>query len=291
MLLPLVGLAWLFYLNAVSFGLVVLVWLVTRIPALPPAERRRPWLALRDGLAFARLTPAIAVPVTAAAVVGGIGLSYSPQIASYASEFLAAGDEVDASRYYGFMQFSIGLGAIVGIMVLPRVASRHPGTSLVAGVLGFSTTLVLLGVFTSAPIVIVICLLLGAFQFATGAHALNVIQHHAPEEMRGRLVSLHQMAWIGLFPIIGLVSGWIATFVGLRLVFIGTGLVCAVAALPVVRRRHEIGAPPSDRPPILGEPGGPDVQERPSGGPDGDDMVAVDVESSAGRCDWAVGHR
>lgn len=246
-ILPIIGSAWLFYLNAISFGFVMVAWYLVRLPRQPPMTDRRTFRAAIEAIHYARQHRTIAVPLFAAVIVGGIGLSYSPQLASYASDYLAHGDSAKASRYYGSLQTAIGIGALVGVMLLPRLARRHAGRTLLAGVLGFGISLAALGLFHSVVASFIICMALGATQFATGAHALNLIQQNAPNEYRGRLISLYTIAFAGVFPIIGLGSGFLASRIGLATVLSLTGVVCFVVGLPMVRLQRHVTLAPPDR--------------------------------------------
>jgi sugar phosphate permease len=55
-----------------------------------------------------------------------------------------------------------------------------------------------------------------------------LVQTLAPDDMRGRAVSVYSMILLGLVPGGALVIGSIARFVDLRDVFIGAGLLCSV---------------------------------------------------------------
>lgn len=239
-LLPVVGSAWLFYLNAISFGVVIWAWSTVRpdqSEKLPGANALR---AIADAVRYARRHAEIALPLAAAAVIGGIGLSYVPQVASYSTDYLGHGDADRGAHYYGLIQGALGLGSVIGVLALPRIAGRLGPATLAAGVLGFGLALAGFGAFTTPAAALGLSMAIGLFQFATSAHALTLIQRAAPEHMRGRLVSLYTMAFVGIFPILGMGVGALAEVIGLDKVIIGIGATCVALGLPLVRRRDAL---------------------------------------------------
>lgn len=241
-LLPIVGSAWLFYINAITFLAVIAAWMTVRPDTSPKMPRTGAVRAIADAVQYARRHAEIGVPLLAAAVIGGVGLSYVPQVASYATEYLGHGDSDRGAHYYGLIQGALGVGSVLGVIALPRVAHRLGSATLPIGVVAFGVALAMFGLFTSPAAAVATSLAIGVLQFASSAHALTLIQRAAPEHMRGRLVSLYTMAFAGIFPILGVVTGALAERVGLDVVIVVTGATCCVLGLPLLTRRHALAA-------------------------------------------------
>jgi hypothetical protein len=73
------------------------------------------------------------------------------------------------------------------------------------------------------------CIGLGTQSFIGSSNVL--VQTLAPDDMRGRVVSVYSMILLGLVPGGALVIGTIARFVDLRLVFIGAGALATVVGI------------------------------------------------------------
>ena len=241
-LIPLVGSEWLFYLNALSLLPVVLVWLRTSVPAVEPVEGGA-LSAVLEGLRYTRRTPAIAVPLSLLAVLSAIGLVYQPLGIAYTTAVLADGDRALGGTYFGLLQGAIGVGSIAGILLLTSLSERRPAAVLIGTGAGFSLALVALGLARSLPLALLIGLFMGALQFANSNLTLALAQHHAPEAMRGRVMSLSLVAFVGIFPFSSFLLGRLASAVGTQPTFVACGLVCLVASAACLRWRSDIWIP------------------------------------------------
>jgi MFS family permease len=239
---PIVGISWLFYINGVSFFFVIAAWVVTRVPRQPPVEEHSTWRAVAAGVRFARRTPPVAVAMATMVVLGGLGLLYLGLVAAWATDVLAGGSHDAGSRAYGFTQAAIGVGAVGGALVVAR-AHRREGRTLVVLFAGFGAALVGLSLVDTVAAAVVGCAFLGFFQFATATQCLAMIQTHAPEEMRGRLMALFTIAYVGIYPITGLAAGAIANVVGVPPLFAFGGISCLIFAVPLWRWARVLDEP------------------------------------------------
>jgi MFS family permease len=241
-LIPVVGTQWLFYLNALSLLPVVLAWLRTPVAAAPAATGTT-LAAVVEGLRFTRRTPAIAVPLGLLTVLSAVGLVYQPLGVAYATSVLADGDRTLGGTYFGLLQGAIGLGSVVAIALLGGLGDRRPALVLVGTGALFSLSLVGLGLAGSLPVALGAAVVLGGCQFANSNLTLALAQHHAPEAMRGRVMSLSLVAFVGVFPFSSYLLGRVAAVIGTQQTFVGCGLVCLLASLAVLRRRADIWIP------------------------------------------------
>jgi hypothetical protein len=241
-LIPVVGVEWLFYLNALAQLPVVQAWMRT---AVPPVEAvvGGTLRAVVDGLQFTRRTPTIAVPLSLLAVLSAIGLVYQPLGVAYTTSVLADGDRALGGTYFGLLQGAIGAGSVIGVLWLTGLGQRHPAAILIGTGLVFSVALMGLGAVGSLPVALALGVVLGGCQFANSNLTLALAQHHATEVMRGRVMSLSMVAFVGLFPFTSYALGYVASALGTQQTFVGCGLVCLVASLASLRRRRDIWIP------------------------------------------------
>ena len=246
-LIPLVGVEWLFYLNALAQLPVVQAWMRT---AVPPVEAvvGGTLRAVLDGLQYTRRTPTIAVPLSLLAVLSAIGLVYQPLGVAYTTSVLAAGDRPLGATYFGLFQGAIGVGSFVGILWLTTLSERRPAAVLVWTGAVFAVALAALGFTASLPVALLLGVLIGGCQFANSNLTLALAQHHAPDVMRGRVMSLSMVAFVGLFPFTSYGLGFLASAVGTQETFVGCGVVCLLASVAVLRWRSDIWIPASPDP-------------------------------------------
>ena len=219
------GLGLCFALNAISFIPVAVLLLALETARLRPAEPQPHERGqVRAGFAYVRRVPDLAVPLVMMAIMGC--LTYEFQVTlPYLAKTVFAGD----SRTYGFMTAAMGLGAVLGgLHTAARGRTGIPTlvrASLVFGVLVLATAL--------APGVQVAMLLLvgvGAASVSVMARGNATLQLAADPAMRGRVMALWLVAFLGTTPIGGPLAGWVSSTFGARWgLVLGAG-ACFVAA-------------------------------------------------------------
>jgi MFS family permease len=234
-LIPMIGAAWLFWINAFSFVVIVGVWWTTSVTPSPKPAERGIIAATVVAARWVRRTPAVAVVILTTFVVAGIGQVYQPLSVAFATKVLAHGDDSTGASYYGFFQAAIGVGSAIGIVGMTMLARTRPRRTFVVATLGCSAALCLLGITHVLGLALLVAAVIGACQFALTTLSLTIVQHMAPEEMRGRVLSIHSLAFVGPLPIIGLVGGRLASSIGLPATLLSFGVVCAVYCLPFLR--------------------------------------------------------
>jgi len=239
---PLWGVAWLFWLNALSMPLLLWTWWRTPVTVRPTSDAPAPLAAVAAGVRYVRDTPPLAVCIAVVAVLSGVGLVYQPLTVVYATEVLAAGDDDRGATLFGVLQAALGAGSVLGVLGLANVARARPGGVLLGTSVGFSVALAGFASTSSTAVAVVAAVGVGAFQFANAALTLTVLQHETPEELRGRVLGLHNLAWVGLFPVSSVVGGQVADAVGVQATITGAAVVCLAFSGLVARWRHHLRA-------------------------------------------------
>ena len=220
-----------FAINTLTFLAVLAGLLMMREEELVPVARsaQPPTVmrGIREGLAWVMQQPEMRLVLAIVVVVSTVGFNFHVILPLLASETLETGPGV-----FGVLSACFGGGALLGAL-LAAALGRASWKVLVAGTAGFSLSLVAL-----APLETV--WLCAALLFVTGvcftlwtSNANAILQLRAPDELRGRVVSLYLWAFAGLAPIGGLFAGWLTEIGGTQLAFAiagGTGLVMALAA-------------------------------------------------------------
>jgi MFS family permease len=215
-----------FLVNAASFIAVVASLITmdrTALSPSPPAPRARG--QLRDGLAYIRRTPELAVPLLMMAVVGCLTYEFQVSLPVMASRGLHAG-----ATGFGFMTAAMGTGAVIGGLGL---AARGK-TGLLPLVLAAWSFGIAVGLAALAPnlgLELAALALAGAASISFMATGNSTLQLTAEPSMRGRVMSLWFVAFQGSTPIGGPIIGWVMEALGAR-AGLGVGAVtCIVVAL------------------------------------------------------------
>ena len=211
-----------FVINAFSF-LAVLVAL-SRLRAEefhhverdPSARSRSRACAGRSRTCAA--SPQLRAVFTVVAIVSTVGFNFHVLVPLLAGETLHVGPEG-----FGLLSASFGLGALVGALV--TATFRNASWKLFAtGATGF-------GILALALAPVVNAVLAGVLLFAVGisftlftANANALVQLGAPDHLRGRMIGLYLFAFVGLAPVGGLLTGWLADLGGTPLAFAVAGV-------------------------------------------------------------------
>ncbi len=223
-----------FLLNAASFLVVIYTLMSLHVKHIPPAAVRSMRDELQGGLSYVRHHGSLVSLIVLAAATTFLGFAVLTFLPLFAQRVFHEG----ASTYSRLMAFS-GAGSIVGALVVAWLGSfKRMGLTalLVQVVYG-----VFIIAFAASNILWVSYLLL----FVTGAALMivfstvtSLVQLIAPNEMRGRVMSIYMLAFRGGMPLGSLVSGYVANYIGAPMVIgINGGLLVLVAAYFLVVER------------------------------------------------------
>ncbi len=208
------GVETVFLLNGLSFIAVILSLLAIRQSELYKIDRRgpagNPMRELKDGLQYSLRTPSILLIVIIVAVIGMFGYNFTVMLPLVDRFVLHKG-----SVTLGFLTAAVGLGSLVAAVLLAgrKKATRY---QLFTGITAF--TLLLGGVALSTNVYVSLACLVGIGAAGTtwATTANTSLQIAAPDEMRGRVVSLYMLLFAGSTPIGGYLLGFLASTIGTR---------------------------------------------------------------------------
>ncbi|OGF53701.1 MAG: hypothetical protein A2Z21_01325 [Candidatus Fraserbacteria bacterium RBG_16_55_9] len=239
-LVPTLGEASCFFLNGVSF-LAVLVSLLrmdadSLSPAPSEAANGSVWRKLREGLDYARSDAAILTLLALVSISSVFALPYSTLMPAFARDVLGLG-----ATGYGAMLAAVGLGALSGALVLASWGSRFPkGRLFTIGNLLFPLGLIAFSFSRSFVLSELLLILVGLGFILQNAMANTLLQTTAKEGFRGRVMSMHTLAFIGLSPLGDLQAGTAAHFLSVPLIVKLGAFVCLGAALWAIWKRPEL---------------------------------------------------
>ena len=232
LLIAFVGLSLCFEVNAASYLAVLFGLTLMRRSELHRSQRvARGRGQLRQGLRYVWHTPGLRDPLLLVAVVGTLAYNFQVVLALLAKLTFHGGPGA-----YAALTSLMGGGAVVGGLVVAG-RNRPDIHRLTAVGMGFGALIV--GVALS-PTLVVACIVLvpmGALSIAFIATANATLQLRAEPTMRGRVMALYAIAFLGTTPIGSPLVGWISQASSPR-VALGVGALATVTASVVTRRVH-----------------------------------------------------
>lgn len=220
------GIGLCFLLNAASFVAVVASLLRMDVGALNPSEPtpRAPG-QLREGLVHVWRTPALGVPLLMMTLVGCLAYEFPVVLPIVASETFD-GD----ARAYGFLTAAMGAGAVVGgLWVAAR--GRTGLAALVGASTAFGVTLTAAALAPNMIVALVAMGLVGVTSVAFLSMSNSTLQLAAEPHMRGRVMALWAVAFLGSTPIGGPIAGAVSEHFGGRAGLALGAVACVVAAV------------------------------------------------------------
>jgi MFS family permease len=216
-----------FGLNFVSFLAVLLALAAMNPRELVPLNRIGPRPAIFAGtwesIRYARRSKRVGIVLVLVALVSTFAFNFNVLLPVLAGETLEAGPEV-----FGILSASFGAGALIGALLSATIA-RASFKLLLLGTAGFGLSELLLAPAQTLYMAIA-CLFAAGFCFTVWTSNANAsLQLRVPDAIRGRVLGLYFYAFLGLQPVGGLVSGWLAATGGTALAFAVGGAVTLVA--------------------------------------------------------------
>ncbi|MGH2615915.1 MAG: MFS transporter [Thermomicrobiales bacterium] len=240
-LIATVGMAACFLVNGLSYFIVLAFLFAMRAGELHPAPRaRRLRGQLREGLQYVRSSPVVLTTLLMMALIGTFTYEFTVSLPLFARDGFGGG-----ANAYAAMTATMGLGAVVGGLY---TASRPPGAPrrLPGAALFFGVAVLLTAVAPTLPLALLGLLGVGFCSIRFTALGNATLQLESAAEMRGRVMSLWTMAFLGSTPIGGPLIGWIGDQIGPRWALaVGGCAALAAAALGAWALRHHAraGAP------------------------------------------------
>jgi MFS family permease len=231
-----VGFGWTFVIDGLSY-LAVLVGLAMMRPSelhpSPALERAKG--QVRAGLRYARSVPQLWMPLVMMAVIGTLAFNFQVVVPLFVTQDLGGSDQT-----FTLLFSVLSAGSLVGALV---VARRTDTTVTRVGVtaVAFGVSMALLAVAPNQAVAFAVGPLIGVASIAFMTSSTALVQTEAAPEMRGRVLALQAMVFLGSTPIGGPVVGWIAEHLGARYA-LGLGALACLAAgawgVAVARREH-----------------------------------------------------
>jgi MFS family permease len=223
-----------FTLNALSYLVVISALSSLHVEHIPPATTRPILEELRGGIRYVRRTPAIPPLIVLAFATTFLGMPVLTLLPVYARDIYHEG-----VAEYSRMMMASGAGAIAGSLIVAWLG-RFPrmGVSTLVVQIGFGLLIVLFAIARNIYASYLLLFLTNVALMIVFSTVTSLVQLIAPNEMRGRVMSIYMLAFRGGMPLGSLASGYLASILTPTSVLVGNGtLLGAVAVYLALRSR------------------------------------------------------
>lgn len=228
-----VGEGWCFFGNGVSYVAVIIGLLLMRLTK-PGALQKHgsPLENMIEGFRFARHTAPVRALLMLIGVVSFAAMPYTVLMPIFAGRILHGG-----AKQYGWLMAATGIGALLGALTLAsKTSTSGLGKWVWMAATGFGTSLILFSISRHLWLSLVFLVPTGFGMMVQMGATNTLLQVMVPDRLRGRVMSLYSMMFIGMGPIGALVGGAIAGRIGTPWTVAIGGLTCLTGGTIFARR-------------------------------------------------------
>lgn len=223
-----VGEGWCFFGNAVSYIAVIVGLLLMVVPA---REQRRdsasPHQRIVEGFRWVAHTAPIRALLLLLGLVSVTGMPYAVLMPIFADKILNGG-----ARGLGNLMGASGVGALAGtLMLAAKREVRGLGRWITFASFGFGASMILFASSRSYPLSVVLLVPVGFSMMLQMSSSNTLIQTMVPDELRGRVMAVYSMMFMGMAPFGALVAGAMASHIGAPITVALGGLSCLAGSL------------------------------------------------------------
>jgi MFS family permease len=230
------GMVACFGLNGVSFLAVILAITSLHIRHTPPAATSRMRHELSGGLRYVQANPSLIGLATLGFATTFLGNPLLTFLPLFAERVFAGG----VGQYTQLMAFAGG-GAVVGALVVAWLGKfHHMGRTLLLLQLAFGLLVALFAVTRLLWLNAILLFAAAACMVMVFAMLSSLVQLQAPNEMRGRVMSIYMVAFRGGMPLGSLAGGWLATLTSAPAVLTVNGILLSAVAAWFLLRSHGV---------------------------------------------------
>ncbi|MFE9683116.1 MFS transporter [Streptomyces sp. NPDC002701] len=223
-----VGTGWAFLLNGLSFVAPIAGLLLMRSSEINQVERTpRGKGQLREGLRYVAGRPELIWPIVLVGFIGTFGFNFPVWLSAYADDVFHAG-----AGSYSLFNTLMAVGSVAGALLAARRGTARLRV-LIAAALAFGVLEIVAALVPSYWIFALLMVPIGMAGLTVNVTANTAVQMGTDPAMRGRVMALFMMVFMGGTPLGAPVVGWITDAYGPRAGFAVGGVVSALAAVTV----------------------------------------------------------
>ena len=240
-LLAILGAAWCFTINGISFFAVIIgLWAMQLKPHVQRRQLESSWVQLKGGVSYVSKHSDLSGLLLLALIFSVFGISYSTILPAFVEQILKQGAAV-----YGWITAATGVGAVTGaFMIANHHSPKWRGSWLGWASIAFP---LLLAAFAFTPWLVVSLVL--AFGLGVGfmmefTLINTLLQTRVDDVLRGRVMGLYTLTFFGFAPFGNLAVGALSQRIGLSLAISLFAIIGLVLSFAVLRKFRQISSLP-----------------------------------------------
>jgi MFS family permease len=221
-----IGEGWCFFANAVSYIAVIIGLLMMKVHSPARASQASPFEHMMEGFRFVNETAPIRVLLLLLGLVSLVGMPYVVLMPIFADQILHGG-----ARGLGLLMGATGVGALLGALTLAfREGVKGLGRWVAWCSAGFGASLIVFAISHTFWVSVILLLPVGYTIMLQMACSNTLIQVMVPDALRGRVMAVYSMMFMGMAPIGALLGGALAERLGAQVTVAIGGLASLVGA-------------------------------------------------------------
>lgn len=226
-LITFIGTGWVFLINAASFAAVFGALVAMRSADLFHVERAaRAKGQVREGFRYVWGRDDLRVLLATVFMVSTFGLNFPLSLAVLARNTFGSGADA-----YGLLSTALAVGTLAGATLAARRAGTPRLRLFIGAVIAFGVFEILVGLMPNYTLVAILLVPTGALTLTFTTSAMNILQMSVPSEMRGRVMGIYMLCFLGGTPVGSPVLGWLADVLDPRAPLLFGGAVSLVSGV------------------------------------------------------------
>lgn len=217
-----------FLINGLSYIAVIISLFMIKVPLRVQTEPQYSMLKkIREGWSYSFSHLPIRFLISNIAIISMFGMSYAVLMPIFARDILKG-----TSQTMGFLMSMAGIGALVGAFYLAsRKSIDGLSKKMVYALAGFSIALIIFSLSRSFILSMALMLIVGLGMMFQMSTSNTIVQTVVDDDMRGRVMSLHTMAFMSVTPFGSLLVGFMSKHIGAPITLAVCALICLIWAL------------------------------------------------------------
>jgi predicted MFS family arabinose efflux permease len=231
------GATWCFALNGISYLAVIATLLMIEVKFVPQRSSDSIWKSMREGLEFIREREGLSVLVFLAFSSTLLGFSLAAFLPVMVRTVYHRGPQT-----YQILLIASGAGSIIGgLLVAASEKVKAQGQAVLWTLTGLGAAMTGFALSQWLPLSCALIFLSGAAMMASASMMLSLVQLIVSDRMRGRVMSVYNLAFRLGIPIGSLALGKLIPVVGISTALAGSGLALSGIAMYVVVATRNLG--------------------------------------------------
>jgi MFS family permease len=222
-----IGEGWCFAANAVSYIAVIIGLMLMRVHCPPRTSGHSPIEDIIEGFQWVSQTRIIRALLLLLGLISLVGMPYTVLMPVFADKILHGG-----ARGLGILMGATGVGAMFGALTLAtKTGVKGLGRWVAMSCAAFGVTLFLFSFSKWFWVSVVLLLPAGYSMMLQMACSNTLIQSMVPDQLRGRVMAVYSMMFMGMAPIGALFGGALAHRFGAPITVATGGIACVMGAI------------------------------------------------------------